>query len=118
MGLHDSGCGVSACAFQDVRDLVGEDIREQVRLMCRADHSLNTIIEDADIVAGRRLAERERPRQQVVGGLDGEMDLDRGAALTSAAVDPFDMDCRAGKELRCFRLRYVRRASAGLRDTF
>ena len=94
-----------ACAFQDVHDLMGEDIREQVWLMCRTDHGLNTIIEDADIVAHRRLAERERPGQQVVGGLDGEMDLDRGAALTSAAMDPFDVDCGAGKELRCFRLR-------------
>jgi hypothetical protein len=88
-----------------VRDLVGEDIREQVRLMCRADQGLNAIIEDADIVAGHRPAERERPGQQVVGGLDGEMDSDRGAALTSAAVDPFDMDRGAGKELRGFPLR-------------
>jgi len=88
-----------------VHDLVGEDIREQVRLMCRASHGLDAIIKDADIVVGRRLAERERPGQQVVGGLDGEMDLDRGAALTSAAMDPFDMDRGAGKELRGFRLR-------------
>ena len=101
-----------------MHDLVGEDIREQVRLMCRADHGLDAIIEDADIVAGRRLAERERPRQQVVGGLDSEMDLDHGAALTSAAVDPLDMDRGAGKKLRGFRLREVSSASAGLRDTF
>jgi hypothetical protein len=84
---------------------VGEDIREQVRLMCRADHGLNAIIEDADIVAGSRLAERQRSGQQVVRGLDGEMDLDPGAAVTSAAVDPFDMDRGAGKEPRGFRLR-------------
>ena len=94
-----------ARTFQDVDDLVGEDIREQVRLMCRADHGLNAIIEDADIIAGHRLAEREGPGQQGVGRLDGEMDLDRGAALTRAAVDPFDLDRGAGKELRGFRLR-------------
>ena len=46
------------------------------------------------------------------------MDLDRGAALTSAAVDPLDMDRGAGKQLRGFRLREVSSASARLRDTF
>ena len=86
--------------------------------MCRADHGLNAIIEDADIVAGSRLAERERPGQQVVGGLDGEMDLDRGAALASATMDPFDIDRGAGKELRGFRLRKVCSAGASLRDPF